>query len=166
MYQLVRVHDVDWLTWEAKERAVICFLLRKSEILLINKKRGLGAGKVNGPGGKCEPGETLAEAAIRETEEEVGLRPRSVEARGTLHFQFLDGYSLDVALFLSREYDGELVETAEADPFWVSRDEIPFDRMWADDALWLPELLRGKSVTGRFLFDEDRMVDYALRFQE
>ena len=29
----------------------------KREVLLIRKKRGLGAGKINGPGGKIDPGE-------------------------------------------------------------------------------------------------------------
>lgn len=131
-------------------------------MLLINKKRGLGAGKVNGPGGKCEVGESPEEAAIRETEEEVGLMPRSVDERGRLLFQFADGYSLDVALFLSGEFEGTLRETDEALPFWSHRDAIPYERMWADDTLWLPRLLAGDQVFGRFLFDGDRMVDYAV----
>ena len=32
------------------------FVVQKGRILLIRKKRGIGAGKVNGPGGKFEPG--------------------------------------------------------------------------------------------------------------
>lgn len=28
----------------------------RGEVLLIRKKRGLGAGKINGPGGKIDPG--------------------------------------------------------------------------------------------------------------
>jgi 8-oxo-dGTP diphosphatase len=38
-------------------------------------------------------------------------------------------------------------------------DEIPYERMWADDALWLPLLLRGERFTGHFIFDGDRMLD-------
>lgn len=160
----MRVHDIDWRNRQPEDHAVICFLLRGEEVLLINKKRGLGAGKVNGPGGKCEEGETGAEAAIRETEEEVGLRPLSVLERGRLLFQFADGYALDVDLFLSTEFEGTLRETAEAKPFWAHRDAIPFDRMWADDILWLPKLLAGRIVRGRFLFDDDKMTDYAVGF--
>ena len=160
----MRVHEIDWKEWKPTDEAVICFLLRGDEILLIDKKRGLGASKINGPGGKCEDGESPEEAAIRETEEEVGLRPLSVTERGHLYFQFLDGYALDVTLFLSHEFEGELTETVEADPFWVCRTDIPYEKMWADDVLWLPELLNGSYVVGRFLFDGEEMVDYALRF--
>ena len=33
-------------------------------------------------------------------------------------------------------------------------DEVPYDRMWADDPVWLPGLLRtGGSFAGHFVFD-------------
>jgi len=47
----------DWNTWTPKERGTLCFVLQEGRILLIEKKRGLGAGKVNGPGGRIEPGD-------------------------------------------------------------------------------------------------------------
>ena len=42
-----------------------------SRLLLGMKKRGFGAGKWNGFGGKIEPGETPRQAAIREIREEA-----------------------------------------------------------------------------------------------
>ncbi|MEM4548010.1 MAG: NUDIX domain-containing protein, partial [Thermofilaceae archaeon] len=42
--------------------AVLCFLLRDGEVLLIRKKKGFGAGKLVGVGGRIEPGETPEEA--------------------------------------------------------------------------------------------------------
>jgi 8-oxo-dGTP diphosphatase len=50
----------DWSVWQPTERANLCFVTRGDEVLLIHKKRGLGAGKINGPGGRIEPGETAA----------------------------------------------------------------------------------------------------------
>ena len=50
--------DIDWENWRAKDPATLVFVFRDDEVLLINKKRGLGKGKVNGPGGKVDPGET------------------------------------------------------------------------------------------------------------
>lgn len=41
------------------------------------------ASQVSFPGGKLDDGETAAEAALRETWEEVGLEPESVEVLGT-----------------------------------------------------------------------------------
>ena len=91
-------------------------------MLLIRKKRGLGAGKINGPGGKIEPGETALASAIRETQEEIGVTPLGVEERGVLHFQFTDGYSLHCTVFVARDFEGEPIETAEALPMWFPVD--------------------------------------------
>jgi len=43
----------------------LAFVRRKGEILLGYKKRGFGAGKWNGFGGKVEAGETIEDAAKR-----------------------------------------------------------------------------------------------------
>ena len=149
---------MDWKNWIPRERANLCFIVKDDRVLLIRKKRGLGAGKVNGPGGKIEPGETMLESAIREVQEEIGVTPLHIEDRGMLHFQFADGYSLECAVFIANDFDGEPVETAEAAPFWVPVDAIPFDEMWADDRHWLPQVLAGKSFRGWFEFDGDTML--------
>ena len=110
---------IDWKTWKPQQRANLLFILRGDEILLIRKKRGFGAGKINGPGGKVDPGETPIESALRETEEELGVRPLDAELRGDLHFQFSDGFSLQCAVFLARKFEGEAHETEEAIPLWA-----------------------------------------------
>jgi 8-oxo-dGTP diphosphatase len=147
----------DWQAFVPAERAVIVFVRNRNHVLLIHKKRGLGAGKVNGPGGRLEPRETPEEAAIRETHEEVGLQIADLHERAHLQFAFLDGYLLEVYVFVTRVFQGTLVETDEALPFWCHQDEIPYDKMWADDALWLPHALNGRRVWGRFVFDQDEM---------
>ena len=45
---------------------------------------GAHSGQVSLPGGKAEPGETAIETALRETEEEIGIRPENLEVIGTL----------------------------------------------------------------------------------
>ena len=110
--------DVDWERW----RGVVCtlvFAVRGSEVLLIRKKRGLGAGKINAPGGRLEAGETPLAGAIRETREEVCAVPRGLAWCGRNRFQFADGYATDVHVFSAREIEGTPAATAEADPFWV-----------------------------------------------
>ena len=54
-------------------------------------------------------------------------------------------------------------ETDEAIPCWTDRTAIPWDRMSADDRLWLPHVLEGRDVDGRFVFDGDAMLDHDLR---
>ena len=57
----------DWPLWRGHIHATLMFVVQGDSILLIEKKRGLGAGKINGPGGKIDPGETPEEAVMRET---------------------------------------------------------------------------------------------------
>src|SRR5205814_6716180 len=103
-----------WAGWQPRERANLCFIIRDRRVLLIRKKRGLGAGKINGPGGKIEPGETALESAIREAQEEIGITALGVSERGVLRFQFVDGYSLHCVVFVAEDFEGELCETPEA----------------------------------------------------
>ena len=150
--------EIDWGRWRADERATLCFVIRDGEILLIRKKRGLGAGKINGPGGRVEPGETPLECAIRETREELGVTPTGVEFAGELRFQFTQGYSLHGIVFRASGCLGDAVETDEARPRWTPVDAVPFDQMWADDELWFPHLFAGRHFEGRFLFDSESHV--------
>ena len=157
-----RLADIDWSNWKPKDVAVLSFVLRGGEALLIRKKRGLGAGKINAPGGRIEPGETPEAAAIRESQEEVGVTPLAPRRRGHLRFQFADGYSLECHVLSSYACEGEPHETDEADPFWSSLHALPYDEMWSDDRLWLPLMLAGRPFRGHFLFDGDRMLDHEL----
>ncbi|MCE9613565.1 MAG: 8-oxo-dGTP diphosphatase [Lentisphaerae bacterium] len=154
--------DIDWTTWAPHQRATLLFVIRDDQILLIHKKRGLGAGNINGPGGRLEPGETPLAAAIRETEEEIGVIPLRVQAGGELFFQFVDGLALHVAVYRAPDFTGTLRETDEAKPLWAPLTAIPYARMWADDVHWLPLLIAGQSFRGHFLFDGPRMLDHTL----
>lgn len=154
--------EIDWTTWRPRDRATLLFVVEDGHVLLIRKLRGLGAGKINGPGGRLEPDETPAEAAVREVEEEIGIVPTDLSHHGELKFQFADGYSIHVWVFRAGSYRGTPVATEEAIPLWTPIDAIPYEQMWADDRLWLPALLEGRRFDGRFLFDGDAMLGYAV----
>ena len=157
-----RVADIDWQSWQPVDKGTILFVIIEDQILLIHKKRGLGAGKINGPGGRLDDGETPFECAIREVEEELRISPSGVDEVGELQFQFVDGYSIHVWVFRASGFAGTPEETDEADPLWASIDEIPYDRMWPDDRIWLPLLLEKRPFLGRFVFDDDSMLDHLL----
>lgn len=157
-----RFEDIDWTQWTPQERATLLFVRRDGQVLLIRKKRGLGAGKINGPGGRLDPGETPMQCAIREVQEELCITPTDVELRGELAFQFIDGYALFVYVFSAEGCDGEPQETDEAAPIWTPFDAVPFDEMWADDRLWFAHLLNNQPFLGRFLFDGDTLLGHTL----
>lgn len=150
--------SVDWQTWQPNVRATLMFVVRGDEVLLIRKKRGFGMGKINGPGGKLDPGETEHECAVRETMEELGIVAHNATKRGELWFQFVDGLAMHVAVFHATDHDGEPIETEEAAPLWTPIDAIPFEQMWADDIHWLHRMLTtSEQFIGRFMFDADAM---------
>jgi len=157
-----RISDVDWQTWEARDLATLVFVVREGRILLIRKKRGLGAGKINGPGGRLECGESPLDCAVREVKEELRTTPTGLEMCGENRFQFVDGYSIHVYVFRATGCDAEPQETEEAAPIWAPTQRIPYEEMWEDDELWLPLVLRGRRFSGRFIFDGDAMLDHAV----
>lgn len=155
--------DLDWSTWQAQDPATLVFVMRGAEILLINKKTGLGKGKVNAPGGKVEPGETPEAGAVRECQEELGITVSNLEYCGQHRFQFVDGYSIHVWVYRTRDFAGVPVETREAKPLWAPVNEIPYEQMWEDDRLWLPMVIAGERFQTRWIFDGDTMLDYDIQ---
>lgn len=150
--------------WRAVHQATLLFVLEDDNVLLIRKKRGLGEGKINGPGGKLDDNETPAQCAIREVREELCIEALDPDYRGELRFQFMDKYSIHVHVYVCHRYSGQPTETDEASPLWFPLDEVPYCEMWADDIVWLPQVLNGSSVDGRFLFDDDRLLEYDVSF--
>ena len=143
----------------ASKKLCTLLLLRdlpSKRILLGLKKKGFGEGKLNGFGGKVEPGETLARAALREMEEESGVvvAPADLLHVGFLNFIFAgrEGEELHVHVFSAHAHSGEPRESDEMSPQWVPEAAIPFERMWVDDAHWFPLLLAGKRFSGSFFF--------------
>ena len=134
------------------------FLLRKGEILLGLKKRKFGKGKWNGVGGKVDPGETIDQTAVRETLEEILVKAIDYQKVGELVFTYFytgKKEELEVHFYTCTKWDGEPAETEEMLPRWFKTDEIPFDKMFADDIYWMPLLLAGKKFRGYCDFDEN-----------
>lgn len=154
----MRFADIDWTAWTPRERATLLFAVTGGQVLLIHKKKGLGAGNFNGPGGRLEPGETPMQAAVREVQEELRVTPLGTRAVGELQFQFVDGFSIQGYVFRADGVDGEPQETDEAVPHWFPVETIPYHRMWADDRVWMPLLLEERPFIGRFLFDGTLML--------
>lgn len=142
-----------------------------TRVVLAMKKKGFGAGRYNGVGGKVEAGESVVAGAIREAEEEIGIRvdESAIMPRGEITFTFdtKPEWDIHVHIFVAREWDGEPRETDEMAPEWFPMDAIPFDKMWIDDIEWLPRVLGGEGVVGAFRFSGDggAILDRTLDFQ-
>ena len=143
----------------ARAEPKICslvFLRRGDEILLAMKKRGFGQGLWNGAGGKIEPGESIEQGMIREAQEEIGVTPIRFRKVAINYFHTDEGEQPWGNLghtFLCDQWRGEPCETDEMAPRWFKLSDIPYDRMWEDDYLWLPLILKGKLLRTEFTFD-------------
>jgi len=151
----MRESRTDWQAWEPVIRATLMFVVQDGEVLLIEKLTGIGEGKINGPGGKIEPGETAEEAVIRECQEELHITPIKPVKMGELCFAMTDIPDIHCHVFIAKDFTGEPVPTREANPFWKKISEIPYDKMWEDDRYWLPEMLEGKKFFAQFDFIEE-----------
>lgn len=152
----------DWNDWKPQIHATLMFIVRGGEVLLIEKKRGHGAGKINAPGGKIDPGETPEQAAIRETQEELHVTPLAPRKIGELWFEMSDYPSLQCHVFRADDFSGTPTETDEAVPLWSKHEDVPYDRMWEDDLHWLPLLLENQTFHGRFRFEKEAMLEMEL----
>ena len=157
--KLTCLSDIDWTTWEPLQKATLLFVFQEDEVLLIRKKRGLGSGKINAAGGRLELGETEKECAVRELQEELHIHVTDPKYAGEIDFQFVDGYCFHLIVFTGTQFVGTPTETDEAIPIWFNKDQIPYNEMWEDDIFWVPKMLDGKPFYGRFLFDDDVMLD-------
>lgn len=143
-----------------KKILTLCLAVKDGKILLGMKKRGFGAGRWNGFGGKVEAGESVEQAAKRETKEECGIVITGMEEVGIHEFEFAKnpGDILEVHVFRVDSFSGEPVETEEMRPQWFTTDAVPYDEMWPDDIHWLPVFFAGKKFCTRFLFGEGDQV--------
>jgi len=137
----------------------LCYLIDdQNQVLLIMKKKGLGQGKWNGPGGKVKDDENIEQAVMREVEEETGYKPIKPKHLGYIEFIWPNNKNENnqhCDIFLTHEFEGEIKESDESLPQWWEIDKIPYDRMWPDDIYWLPEALAGQEIKYRFFFDEN-----------
>lgn len=143
----------------------LCLLLtaarqdRGREVLLGHKKTGLGQGKIVGLGGHVEPGESPAQAAVREVKEESGIHVPAGALTELAHVRFLfpvrPSWDMDVVVFASAAWSGTAAETQEINPQWFPVDDLPFDRMWDDASHWLPRVLAGERLAATFTYAPD-----------
>jgi 8-oxo-dGTP diphosphatase len=147
---------------------VVVYLTRQSrgstEILLGLKVRGLGIGRLVGPGGKVLPGEDPAEAASREVSEEVGVTVLSQHlhhmATLTYPFRHRPENSQRSFVFTATEFSGVPAPSDELVPTWYRLEDIPWENMWDDAKFWLPRVLAGHCVEATFTIGtDDRVVD-------
>ncbi|KAI4457136.1 78-dihydro-8-oxoguanine triphosphatase [Holotrichia oblita] len=139
----------------------LIFIKNSEKILLGLKKRGFGAGKWNGFGGKVEKNESILDGAIRELKEESNLTVTRSDMKylGYVRYDLTESLQTDIVyVFIATKFSGNLAETEEMSPKWFKIDEIPYDKMWVDSKDWLPIVLRNRGLLAKYVLSGERDI--------
>jgi len=132
-------------------------------------QRGEGKGKLSFVGGKVADKsefihETPEESIQREIFEETNLKPQSIVHQADIYYRYPPIFEKDSELMKVYRIDSfEGDEKENPDEFkltWVKIYNLPHDKMWPSDELWLPKLLENPQLFYRieFSYDEKRQL--------
>ena len=142
----------------------LVLLKKDNKILLGEKKRGFAKGTLNGIGGKQDPGETIDQAMIRECQEEIGATPVDYSLLGKIDFDVWhkgEHVNMPLYIYTCTKYTGNIHETEEMIPAWYDVNNMPFEKMLADDLLWYPYVFKNQKFTGKVKFDQNmKMLEH------
>lgn len=150
--------------------ATLCYVTDKknNSTLMIyrnKKKNDYHEGKWNGLGGKFEPGESPEECAIREIEEESGLKVKNVTMKGFITFPLFDGKDdWYVFLFTSDEFEGEQIDSPEGKLEWIPNEKLTEINLWEGDKIFIPWLFEEKFFSAKFNYENGKFVDHSVSF--
>lgn len=94
-----------------------------SRVLVQNRLDPIWPG-VTFPGGHVEPGESFADAVIREVYEETGLTISEPRLCGVKQWLNADGSRTISFLYQTDHFTGELKSSEEGEVFWAERDDL------------------------------------------
>lgn len=148
-------------------QATLCFPVQGNEVLLAEKQKKIGAGFLNGFGGKSEPKDnSVWETNARETEEEVGIKIQEVKKVGEIIFHNLSKdpelSNIMGHIFIATKWSGTPKETNEMKKIaWYNIDELDYEKFLPGDRFFIPKILNGKLVKGTIEYNSDWSVQTA-----
>jgi 8-oxo-dGTP diphosphatase len=146
--------------------ATLCYVKHAGKTLMIHrvkKENDIHEGKWNGLGGKFQPGETPEECVFREVYEESGLIIHQPELRGIITFpNFARDEDWYAFVFVARQFEGELIDSAEGNLKWISDADILSLNLWEGDMFFLPYLDKAGFFSGKFVYQDGRLIEHSM----
>ena len=116
-------------------KAIICFLEREDEILLLLTDY---KSKIvwNGVSGFIDGNQTAADAAIREIKEEIGVEVNSQDLIRKGEYDIF-------TIFTLKKWTGipEPKESSIKELKWFNKNKLPYSEMHQGDEEWLPKFI-------------------------
>ena len=99
----------------------MCMICDGDRVLALDKT-GDAYNGTTFPGGHVEPGETFADAVIREIREETVLTIKNPVLKGIYHW-YRDGAHDIGLLYRTSSFGGKLSSSSEGRVYWITREE-------------------------------------------
>jgi len=146
--------------------ATLCYVRKGHKTLMVHrvkKPNDIHQGKWNGLGGKMEPGESPEDCARREIQEESGLTASNITLKGILTFpSFAADEDWYAFVFVVDDYQGQLIDSPEGNLRWIDDDHLLELNLWEGDRYFLPLLEKTGIFSGKFIYQDGRLVDHLL----
>lgn len=144
--------------------ATLCYIKQAGQTLMIHrtkKANDMHQGKWNGLGGKLEPGESPEECVIREVQEESGLTIHDPILKGVLTFPlFANDEDWYAFVFVATQFEGALINSSEGELAWIDDEKLLSLPLWEGDLIFLPLLTNKGIFSGKFVYQEGRLVEH------
>jgi ADP-ribose pyrophosphatase YjhB (NUDIX family) len=133
----------------------LCYVEQCNQILLGIKQQKIGAGVLTAAGGKIEPGETAANAAVRECYDESMVTPSITRKMAELRI-YQPNWNILIHVYHSNSFSGVPEDTDEMKEWsWYPTNNLPWERMWPTDHYWLARALSGQFIYAYFVLDSN-----------
>ena len=119
------------------------------------------------PGGKVEPNESPCETAVREMEEETGLKIKNPELKAVLSFPDHGnspfGDEWHVFVFYSKSYSGNLIENCpEGQMEWIPKANLAGLSTWEGDHIFTPKILESGVFSAKFVYSGKKLLEHTI----
>lgn len=150
--------------------ATLCYIKKDGKTLMLHrvkKENDTHEWKWNGVWWKFEPGETPEECAIREIEEETGLKAENPVLRGILTFpDFAKWEDWYVFVFDIYDFTGELIESNEWNLEWIADEKILSLNLWEWDKHFMEWMSEWKFFSWKFIYKNKELESYEWYFHD
>jgi 8-oxo-dGTP diphosphatase len=157
--------------------ATLVYVVSGGDVLLLRKRDGSDhEGKWNGLGGKLEGTESFRQAAVRELEEESGIRlkPQDLKLLGILHFpgfrirnvgqgQVFEEHWLAQVFRVDLPEKPPTIESREGELQWIALEKLLEVPAWEGDRNFLTHVRDGRFFEGTLWYEQGRFVQSDLR---
>jgi 8-oxo-dGTP diphosphatase len=65
-------------------------------------------------------------------------------------------------VFVARQFEGELIDSAEGNLKWISDADILSLNLWEGDRFFLPLLNKAGFFSGKFVYQNGRLVEHSM----